>query len=124
MRRGARRERRGLYGLKQWLRVAVAVVGLHRRRRAEAAGATPRQAADPRPWPQGYGQARERGRDVILPDWDDADWYEPSRLLSVALTRSERGPNDRANTNGTDGVPSGQPSIVAISPGRGRCWGH
>ena len=47
-----------------------------------------------------------------------------SRLLNVALTRSERVPSDRANTNGNDDFPSDRASIVAISPGRGRYWGH
>jgi hypothetical protein len=37
--------------------------------------------------------------------------------FSVALTRSERVPSDRANTNGNDDFASGRASIVAISPG-------
>jgi len=47
-----------------------------------------------------------------------------SRLLSVALTRSERVPNDRANTNCNGDFPSDRASNFAISPGRGRCWGR
>jgi hypothetical protein len=50
--------------------------------------------------------------------------YQPSRLFSVALTRSEHVPSDPANTNGNDDFPNDRASIVAISPGRGRCWGH
>jgi hypothetical protein len=44
--------------------------------------------------------------------------------LSVALTRSERVPSDRANTNGNDDFPTDRASIVAISQGHGHCSGH
>ena len=44
--------------------------------------------------------------------------------VKLALTRTERVPNDRANTNGNGDFPSGRASNSAISPGRGRCWGH
>ena len=74
---------------------------------------------------EAYSEARQRERNVILPDGaTHAGRYWPSRLLSVALSRSERVPSDRANTNCNDDFPSDRASNFAISPGRGRCWGH
>ena len=74
---------------------------------------------------EAYSEARQREREVVLADGTThAGRYWPSRLLSVALTRSERVPSDRANTNCNDDFPGGRASSFAISPGRGRCWGH
>jgi hypothetical protein len=44
--------------------------------------------------------------------------------LSAALSRSERVPNDRANTNGNDDFPTDRASNFAISQGQGHCSGH
>jgi hypothetical protein len=72
---------------------------------------------------EAYREARPRERDTVLPDGTTfAGWYWLSRLLSVALTRSEHVPSDRANTNCNDDVPIDRASNFAISPGRGRRW--
>ncbi len=74
---------------------------------------------------EAYSGARQRERDVTLAGGTThAGQYWPSRLLSVALTCSERVPSDRPDTNCNDDFPSGRASNFAISPGRGRCWGH
>ena len=54
---------------------------------------------------------------MILPDGATrASRYWPSRLLSVALTRSQRAPSSLANTNCNDDFPSDRASNFAISP--------